>query len=219
MGKIFIKGSLSTRIIAGLWVLALFLAGCAVAPGSASATPAQTATPTPGAPVVLISSQPGGAGSFLVDARGMALYINAKDSPGVSTCSGSCAQVWPPLTVTGAPVAGKGVAGLLGVLSRPDGRQQVTYDGWPLYYFTGDTRPGYAAGDGYGGVWFAAVLENTDQLSLQPLPRPNVPGTNSLSLPTPNVGGNAPRFQNPAPLITPRAMFPMFGGGGGRGRR
>jgi predicted lipoprotein with Yx(FWY)xxD motif len=173
---------------------------------------------------VLISSQPGapGRGSFLVDARGMALYINSRDSGMASTCSGSCSQVWPPLTVTDVPVAGKGVAGLLGILSRPDGRQQVTYDGWPLYYFTGDTRPGYAAGDGYGGVWFAAVLENADPLSLQPLPRPNGPGTNAFSLPTPNVSGNILQLQNPAPLTprsTPRPMFPRFGGGGGRGRR
>ncbi len=148
--------------------------------------------------------------------------IDGKDTPGISTCSGSCAQVWPPLTVAGAPVAGKGVAGRLGILSRPDGRQQVTYDGWPLYYFTGDTRPGYAAGNGYGGVWFAAVLENTDPLSLQPLPRPNLPVTNPLSPATPNVAGNPPQLQNPAPLIgrpTPRPMFPRFGGGGGRGRR
>jgi predicted lipoprotein with Yx(FWY)xxD motif len=208
---------ISTRIGAGLLALALFLAGCTAASGSSAETPTPTATP--GAPGVLISSQPGGVGTFLVDARGMVLYIHSKDSPGISTCSGSCAQVWPPLTVTGAPVAGKGVAGLLGVLSRPDGRQQVTYDGWPLYYFSGDQRPGYAAGEGYGGVWFAAILSNTDQLSLQPLPRPNLPGTNPLSLPAPNVGGNIPQLQNPAPLVTPRSMFPRFGGGSGRGRR
>ena len=109
--------------------------------------------------------------------------IDGKDSPGISTCSGSCAQVWP------------------------------------LYYFIGDTRPGYAAGNGYGGVWFAAVLENTDPLSLQPLPRPNLPVTNPLSPATPNVAGNPPQLQNPAPLVTPRPVFPRFGGGGGRGRR
>jgi predicted lipoprotein with Yx(FWY)xxD motif len=203
-----------------LAILALILAGCAVAPGSSAGTPTPAATPTPGAPAVFISSRPGGLGNFLVDGRGMVLYINSKDSPGTSTCSGACAQVWPPLEVTGAPVAGKGVPGLLGSISRPDGRQQVTYDGWPLYNFTGDARPGYASGDGFGGVWFAAVLANPNQLSLQPLPRPNnLPGTNSLSLPTPHVGGNAPPLQNPAPLATPRPNFPRFPGGGGRGRR
>jgi predicted lipoprotein with Yx(FWY)xxD motif len=212
------KSSISTRIGTGLLILAFFLAGCATNNAGSSegvvATP--TITPTPGPPVVLISSRPG-TGGFLVDNRGMVLYINSKDSPGTSTCSGSCAQIWPPLTVTGAPIAGKGVAGLLGLLSRPDGRQQVTYDGWPLYYFSGDQRPGYASGDGYGGVWFAAVLENTNQLSLQPLPRPNVSGINPLPQSTPNVGVNIPQPQNPAPLISPRP-FPRFGGGGGRGR-
>jgi hypothetical protein len=116
-------------------------------------------------------------------------------------------------------VAGKGVAGLLGILSRPDGRQQVTYDGWPLYYFSGDQRPGYASGDGYAGVWFAAVLANTDPLSLQPLPRPNLAGANPLPQSTPNAGGNPSQLQNPALRVTPRPIFPRFGGGGGRGRR
>jgi predicted lipoprotein with Yx(FWY)xxD motif len=206
-------------LLAGVLALALFLAGCAAAAGSGgtAGTPAPTDTPTPGAPVVLISSQPGGTGTLLVDARGMALYINSRDSGMASTCSGSCAQVWPPLTVTGAPIAGKGVAGLLGILSRPDGRQQVTYDGWPLYYFSGDQRPGYAAGEGYAGVWFAAVLAQTDPLSLQPLPRPNLPGANPLPQSTSNAGGNPSQLQNPAPRVTPRPMFPRFGGGGGRG--
>jgi predicted lipoprotein with Yx(FWY)xxD motif len=212
------KFSILTRFSAGLLILVLFLAGCAANSASSSgandSTP--TATPTPGAPVVLISSSPG-LGSFLVDARGMALYINSKDSPGVSTCTGICTNTWPPLTVTGAPVAGIGVAGgMLGVLARPDGRQQVTYDGWPLYYFTGDRRPGYPSGQGFAGVWFAALLANTvQQLSMQLTPTPNgLPGV-------PNAGGNSSQSQNPAPLMTrptPRA-FPRFGGGGGRGRR
>ena len=213
-----IKSSISTRLSAGLLALALFLAGCAASSGGGAPTP--TETPTPGAPAVLVSSSPG-LGSFLVDNRGMALYINSKDSPGVSTCSGSCTEIWPPLTVTGVPVAGKGVSGLLGILSRPDGRQQVTYDGWPLYYFSGDQKPGYASGQGYAGVWFAAFLATSDQLSMRPAPTPNVPGTNPVPLLIPNAGGNSPQLQNPAPLNprpTPRP-FSRPGGGGGRGRR
>ena len=85
------KFSILTRCRAGLLILALFLAGCAAnsagSSGANASTP--TATPTPGAPVVLISSSPG-LSSFLVDSRGMALYINSKDSPGVSTCTGAC---------------------------------------------------------------------------------------------------------------------------------
>ena len=220
-----IKSSISTRIGTGLLVIALFLAGCAAggslgSGGNNTSTP--TATSTPGAPVILVSTRPG-VGSFLVDSRGMVLYINSKDSPGISTCSGSCTEIWPPLIVTDAPVAGKGVAGLLGVLSRPDGRQQVTYDGWPLYYFSGDQKPGYASGDGYGGVWFAAFLASSELLSMQLSPTPNAAGNSAGPLSIPNSGGSSSsQLQNPAPLLprpTPRP-FPRFGGGGrpGQGR-
>ena len=54
-------------------------------------------------------------------------------------------------------VAGKGVSGLLGILSRPDGRQQVTYDGHPLYYFAKDTKSGDTMGQNVGNVWMVAA--------------------------------------------------------------
>jgi predicted lipoprotein with Yx(FWY)xxD motif len=55
----------------------------------------------------------------------------------------------------GAPAAGEGVdAALLGTITRDDGAMQVTYNGWPLYYFADDTAPGDANGQGLGDVWF-----------------------------------------------------------------
>ena len=55
----------------------------------------------------------------------------------------------------GAPIAGAGVDGtLLSTLTRDDGSMQVTYNGWPLYTFSGDIAPGDATGQGMDGVWF-----------------------------------------------------------------
>jgi predicted lipoprotein with Yx(FWY)xxD motif len=47
------------------------------------------------------------------------------------------------------------VTGPLGTIADPDGSKQLTYMGWPLYTYSGDSAPGQANGQGTGGVWFA----------------------------------------------------------------
>jgi predicted lipoprotein with Yx(FWY)xxD motif len=94
-------------------------------------------------------------GSFLVDEKGMTLYLFTKDTPNNSTCYDQCATNWPPLLTTGAPIAGQGVDdSKLGTTKRTDGSMQVTYNGWPLYYFAKDTKAGDTTGQKVGGVWF-----------------------------------------------------------------
>jgi predicted lipoprotein with Yx(FWY)xxD motif len=94
-------------------------------------------------------------GSFLVDAKGMTLYLFTKDTPNTTTCYDKCATNWPPLLTTGAPVAGEGVdASKFGTITRTDGSVQVTYNGWPLYYYAKDVAPGDVVGQDVGGVWF-----------------------------------------------------------------
>ena len=93
--------------------------------------------------------------AVLTNAQGYTLYWFAPDTPARSTCSGTCAAYWPP--VTGRPVAGTGVTGRLGTIRRPDGTTQVTYDGHPLYTYVGDPAPGQADGndiDLNGGLWY-----------------------------------------------------------------
>jgi len=101
----------------------------------------------------------GKLGKVLVDGNGMTLYYFEKDSNGKSTCDGACAQAWPPLTTDAAPVAENGaMAGKLGTTARSDGSTQVTYAGWPLYLYAGDTAPGQANGnniDQFGAEWYA----------------------------------------------------------------
>ena len=123
----------------------------------APATEAATAgVPVTGAATVNVA-EVGTFGQALVDLEGRSLYLFTNDTQnsGASTCADDCLVEWPPLLSDGDPVAGAGVdAALLGTITRDDGTTQVTYNGWPLYYFHEDTAAGDANGQGLGGVWF-----------------------------------------------------------------
>ncbi len=94
-------------------------------------------------------------GSFLVDSKGMTLYLYTKDTPNTSNCYATCATYWPPLLTNGAPAAGTGInASMLGTTKRTDGTSQVTYNGWPLYYYIGDKAAGDTNGENVQNVWF-----------------------------------------------------------------
>jgi predicted lipoprotein with Yx(FWY)xxD motif len=43
---------------------------------------------------------------------------------------------------------------MLGTTSRKDGSMQVTYNGWPLYYYVGDKAAGDTKGQNVQGTWF-----------------------------------------------------------------
>lgn len=106
-----------------------------------------------GAVAVRVASS--SAGQILTDAQGRTLYMFDPDKQGASTCYEQCAASWPPLMVTGKPAGGDGVdASLLGVTTRKDGTQQVTYNKWPLYYFAPDKQPGDINGQGVKDVWW-----------------------------------------------------------------
>jgi predicted lipoprotein with Yx(FWY)xxD motif len=115
---------------------------------------------TPGADID--ASHVGQLGNVLVDNRGFTLYIFEPDAQSTSTCTGDCAIAWPPVVLPSdqsAPTAGATVqANLLGTTKRPDGGERVTYNGWPLYRWTGDTHAGQDTGEGLnslGGLWYA----------------------------------------------------------------
>jgi predicted lipoprotein with Yx(FWY)xxD motif len=94
-------------------------------------------------------------GQILVDASGMSLYMFMPDAQGDPTCTADCAGAWPPLIVAGEASGGEGVdAALLATATHPESGTQVTYNGWPLYYFAGDSAPGDTNGQGQGDVWY-----------------------------------------------------------------
>lgn len=90
-----------------------------------------------------------GVGDVLVDAQGAALYAADQEADGMVACTGSCTSIWDPLTVSGRPTAGTGLGSMLGVLTRPDGGRQVTFDGRLLYRFVEDPGPGVVTGNGF----------------------------------------------------------------------
>src|SRR5512147_1219284 len=127
------------RILAGLVLMATFLAACSASGGSAAApstgSGAPEASASAGATVTASSSST--FGMILAGANGMTLYTYSGDSAGTSACTGGCATAWPPLTLPAGqqPSARSGVAGTLTTLTRADGTTQVAYDGRPLYYW------------------------------------------------------------------------------------
>jgi predicted lipoprotein with Yx(FWY)xxD motif len=94
------------------------------------------------------------AGDALAGTGGKTLYTNTKEKSGTIACTGTCVSAWPPLTGTAS--AGSGVTGTLGTITRPDGAMQVTYNGSPLYYYSGDSAAGQSTGQGIGGIWYIA---------------------------------------------------------------
>lgn len=105
----------------------------------------------------------------LVDADGAALYTTDQEEDGKIRCTGPCTGVWLPLAVSsGQPTGADEVGGKLATVERPDSGMQVTYDGKPLYRFSGDGSPGQVTGDGLADEfrgrrfsWHAATASGT----------------------------------------------------------
>jgi len=117
-------------------------------------TPKPTAKP---APTVTIKTGSTALGTVLVTSDGLTLYVHAGDSSTHSTCTGGCASAWPPLLVkAGTKVkGGSGAGGKFATFKRSDGTTQVTYNGHPLYSWTGDYSPGDTTGQGIAGFSIA----------------------------------------------------------------
>ncbi|MEW2528464.1 SCO0930 family lipoprotein [Streptomyces sp. NPDC047071] len=98
-------------------------------------------------------------GKVVTDSAGFTLYRFDKDSaePPQSNCDGACVKAWPVVPAKGAKAPPGVDASLIGEVTRSDGGKQLTIDGWPMYRFAKDAKPGDAKGQGVGGTWFAAA--------------------------------------------------------------
>lgn len=136
------------------WLLTLVMVGVL---GAGAAMAATTAISSSAASVKAVDNAQ--FGTILVAANGKTLYRYTKDSKGVNRCTAdkACAPYWPQLLVkaTAKPVAGAGIkAALLGTIKAAHGMRQVTYAGFPLYYFSGDKAAGQMNGQGFQNQWY-----------------------------------------------------------------
>jgi predicted lipoprotein with Yx(FWY)xxD motif len=136
------------------WVLPLLLvtvAGAGVAMAASARSHSSRATVATAANAKF--------GTILVAANGRTLYRYTPDRKGVNRCSAdaTCNKFWPRFTVKAGvkPTAGTGVKpALVGTIKATNGMRQVTYAGFPLYYFAGDKRAGQVKGQGFDGIWY-----------------------------------------------------------------
>jgi predicted lipoprotein with Yx(FWY)xxD motif len=116
--------------------------------------PASTAGTTGAA--VALGTATSSLGTIVVDGKGMTVYEYGKDVKGAasSTCTGQCAKNWPAVPGGTSAPALKGVTGTVATIKGVDGKAQLTLNGWPLYYYAGDTAAGQTSGQGVGSIWW-----------------------------------------------------------------
>lgn len=130
--------------------------------------PVGTTTPPAGASYAMATRSAAAAvlrthrsslGTIVVGAHGRTAYVFDLDHAGTHTsaCTGACLRAWTKLTFRGTArsrVAVSGVTGRVGSIPAGTGLRQVTLDGWPLYYFVGDSAAGQVNGQASGGTWW-----------------------------------------------------------------
>lgn len=146
-----------------IWTRMLPTAACALALTATTAA-AHQESDQPEDAALLHVRQLEKIGEVLVDQEEMSLYLFEADIQGnndteaQSQCHEECAAAWPPLVTEGEPQGHDELnPQLLGTIQREDGDTQVTYNGWPLYYYAADQSPGHARGhdiEANGGEWY-----------------------------------------------------------------
>lgn len=123
-------------------------------------TSEETAIAEPVEPPTAVSTgSPGPYGSVIVNRVGFTLYTFSKDqrNSGKTACYGKCAKLWAPAEALGELEAvQKTDPALLGTITRKEGLEQITYNGWPMYTYSPEPS-GRAEGFGlesFGGVWY-----------------------------------------------------------------
>jgi predicted lipoprotein with Yx(FWY)xxD motif len=151
----------------------------------AAAAPAASPTAVPATVTVSTATVPK-LGTVLVNGKGRTLYILSSEQGGKVTCvtGNGCTTFGPPAKLPSGVTAGAAGAGaqasLLGTAKDPSGAARLTYGGWPLYTFSGDTGSGQTNGEGvvsFGGTWTAITAAGT-------------PATTPSSTPATTSGGS-----------------------------
>ena len=166
----------NTRFALILFVVIMLMVSACGGGQSATATSASTSTPRPTLVatvdllmgVTLEVGKNAALGSFLVDDKGMTFYLYTKDTTNTPTCYDACTDTWHPVLSSRKPVGGIGITySKLGITSRTDGTSQVTYNGWPLYYYANDKAAGDVTGQGVDSAWYV-ISPDGDQITTAP---------------------------------------------------
>lgn len=111
---------------------------------------------------------------ILGDKDGKTLYTFANDGQGVSNCTGTCADNWPPYVFADPKefLVPPTISDLFTTFQRTDGKgYQVAYRGQPLYYYSGDANQGDAKGEGLNGTWRVVEIQQTEPAAASPAPQ------------------------------------------------
>jgi len=152
------------RAVTAIGAVLLLVSACSSSAAStAPSAPAAVASTAPAASggagaAIAVAMANSSVGAYLTGPNGKTLYVFTPDSANTSTCTGTCAQTWPPFTVSAGDTLtpGTGVTGALTTFARPDGTMQVAINGLPLYYYAADAKAGDTTGQGKFGKWFIA---------------------------------------------------------------
>jgi len=155
-----------------LTMAALALATVALA-GCSSTGSGSTGTSSKSAPVAsgdTLSTGTTKLGTVVINGKGLTVYMYTKDTvnSGKSNCTGQCASTWPAVTTTSATPSVRGVTGTVATIKRGDGSMQVTLNGWPLYTFASDSKPGDVGGQNVLGTWFVLSPSGTKMTASAP---------------------------------------------------
>jgi predicted lipoprotein with Yx(FWY)xxD motif len=102
--------------------------------------------------------------NVLTTGNGMTLYYDTNDTALNATCTGGCAQTWPPFLAQGQIITSAGVtSGQVTEQATANGNQ-VEYNGHPLYTYVNDTTTGQVNGQGVNSIWYAAASVTTQKL-------------------------------------------------------
>ena len=104
-------------------------------------------------------------GKIITDSNGRSLYFFSDDAGDTSTCYGGCATAWPPFNISNPTLADGLKSADFATTTRTDGNKQLTYKGWPLYYFSQDAVAGDVKGDPVARTWYVAKTDYTVMIS------------------------------------------------------
>jgi predicted lipoprotein with Yx(FWY)xxD motif len=159
--------------------LALLLVGMLAAFGSTSSmanantsNSINAARPTSSSVVVSVGKVPshqavGATLTVLTTLKGMTLYIHEWQGGSGFSCEGSCAKTWHQLryTGTGTPTSTTKLPGKLSVGTDAQGHKVVLYQGYPIFTYVGDKKPGdYNAHEADNSPWQPATIDVPNNL-------------------------------------------------------